>query len=160
MATILVSFPSHLQLLEHAYPGLLNSEFSGQLVEIFAPVPFVFEEEENNEVLCEGDAKVVGREGIVGEGEGERERWRGGEQGGEGEGKEERVRGGVKSKEGEDSGMVGRNKRETGRTGGSEREGSECNDIEKDGVAGVEEDSVFTFDPTLIQVQHMLRLNH
>ena len=46
-----------MQLLGHAYPGLLESEFSGRLVEIYVPFPFEGEGElcDNGEGVRMGD---------------------------------------------------------------------------------------------------------
>ena len=44
------------QLLEHVYPGLLDTELSGQLVEIFVPFPFEGQGE------CEGEGEGGRRE--------------------------------------------------------------------------------------------------
>ena len=57
-----------MQLLGHAYPGLLESEFSGRLVEIYVPFPFEGEGE-----LCDNGEGVRMRMGDGDEVEREKE---------------------------------------------------------------------------------------
>ena len=140
------------QLLEHTYPGLLNSEFSGQLVEIYVPFPFEYGEEEMEDILCNEAAEKAGSVGFTvgeGEGEGDGDRGRGGEGGGDGKGEGEgesmkKELGEVDLEEGE---------REKDRKQGGEGDGGrEGEDVGKDGLRVGEEDSVFAEDITPLQV--------
>ena len=56
-----------MQLLEHAYPGLLDSRNSGQLVEVFVPFPFEGENENETEtaIEAENEKECEERDGVI-----------------------------------------------------------------------------------------------